>query len=145
MANQTRNTERYAENIGSLTPGTNRALLVLKWVARIFALLIAVQVFLAGLATFVDSDNWTAHSNFSHIFIVFPIFLILLSFIARLPVTYRMKSIQLFVMVILMFVTAVLSSDIGFLSALHPVIALGMFWSTITLSKQAAAHIGTKR
>jgi hypothetical protein len=124
---------------GSLSPGTHRALLVLMWAARLFALVIAVQVFLAGLALFVDSD-WTAHSNFARFFVIIPILMILLSFIARLPITFRVKSIQLVVMVILMFVTADLSKYIGILSALHPVIALAMFWIAMTLSKQATAH-----
>lgn len=124
---------------GSLSPGDVRAVLVLKWLARIFALFIVAQVFLAGLATFVNS-NWTAHTNFARLFIVVPILMILLSFIARLPVIYRTKSFQLLVMVIMMFVTAKLSSVIGWLSALHPVIALGMFWITMTLARQTAAQ-----
>jgi hypothetical protein len=66
--------------------------------------------------------------------------MILLSFFARLPVNYRVKSIQLLVMVILMFVTAVLSSNIGVLSAFHPVIALGMFWIAMNLAKQAGTR-----
>ncbi|WP_274648864.1 SDR family oxidoreductase [Paenibacillus humicola] len=58
--------------------------------------------------------------------------------IARLPGAFRVKSIQLVVLVILMFVTADLSSDIGFLSALHPVFAAVMFWIAITLVKLAS-------
>jgi hypothetical protein len=112
----------------------------LKWVARIFAAAIVVQVFLAGLALFVNSNNWMPHTYFARCFIIFPILMILLSFIARLPVSHRIKSIQLLVMVILMFVTADLSSQIGFLSALHPVIAVAMFWIAMALSKQAAEY-----
>ncbi|WP_233531832.1 DUF6220 domain-containing protein [Paenibacillus alkalitolerans] len=133
-----------AEKNGSLSPGARRAFLVLMWVARVFALLIAMQVFIAGMATFVDSENWMAHTNFARVFIFFPITMILLTFIARLPVTYRLKSIQLLVSVVLMYATAVFSSDIGIISALHPVIALAMFWISMTLAKQAAAHIRTK-
>jgi hypothetical protein len=111
---------------------------ILKWTARIFVLVILAQVFIAGLALFVDSADWVAHTNFARVFIFFPVFIILLTFIARLPFSYRLKGIQQLAMVILMFVTADLSSKIGFLSALHPVIAVGMFWSAMKLAKQAA-------
>lgn len=144
MADQMKPNGSFAQSSGSLSPGAHRAMLALKWAARIFALIIVVQVFLAGLALFLNSDNWAAHSNFARFFLILPILMILLSFIARLPNTFRMKSIQLFVMVILMFATANLSSYIGILSALHPVIAMAMFWSTMTVSKQAAAYTGTR-
>ncbi len=144
MANQMNNNADISENNGSLIPGARRAFLVLKWVARVFALFIGVQVFIAGMATFVDSDNWMAHTNFAHVFILFPITLILTSFIARLPVTYRVRSIVLLVTVILMYATAVLSSDIGILSAFHPVIALVMFRNSMNLARQAAAQIKAK-
>jgi hypothetical protein len=142
MADQMKQNGNFAKSGGggSFSPGAHRAMLVLKWAARIFALIIAVQVFLAGLALFVDSGNWVAHSNFARVFLIIPILMILLAFIARLPITFRVMSIQLVIMVILMFVTADLSKYIGILSALHPVIALAMFWIAMTLSKQAAAH-----
>ncbi|MBM7566322.1 DUF6220 domain-containing protein [Paenibacillus sacheonensis] len=96
------------------------------------------QVFIAGMAIFVDAADWAAHTNFARVFIVFPVIVIVFSFIARLPFSYRLKGFQQLAMVVLMFVTAGLSSRIGFLSALHPVIAVAMFWSAITLAKQAA-------
>ncbi|AJY77705.1 hypothetical protein VN24_13250 [Paenibacillus beijingensis] len=122
-----------------MSSGAGWAVPAMKWMARTFALFIAAQVFLAGLAMFVDSD-WTAHANFARFFIIIPILMMLVSFIARLPVSYRVKSIQLLVMVILMFVTADLSSVIGFLSALHPVLSLAMFWITLAIARQAAAQ-----
>jgi hypothetical protein len=122
-----------------------KASLVFTWAARIFAAMIAVQVFLAGLALFVNSHDWMAHSYFARGFIIFPVFMLLLSFIARLPVSYRIKSIQLLVMVILMFVTAELASHLGVLSALHPVIAVGMFWSAMTPPRLAAGHTGSEQ
>jgi hypothetical protein len=144
MTDQQKKNARITADNGDFSPGGHRALLVLMWIARIFALGIVVQVFLAGLALFVDTANWAAHSNFPRYFAFLPILMILLSFIARLPVTYRVKSIQLFAMIILMFLTAILSSKIGFLSALHPVIALALFWNTMTVALQAAAHARSK-
>ncbi|SEM62413.1 DUF6220 domain-containing protein [Paenibacillus sp. OV219] len=115
-----------------------KVLPILKWTAIFFALAILAQVFIAGMSLFVDSADWVAHKNFARVFIVFPVITILLSFITRLPISYRLKGIQQLVMVVLMFVTANLSSKIGILGALHPVIALGMFWSATSLAKQAA-------
>lgn len=112
---------------------------VVKWSARIFALVIVVQVFLAGLALFVAADNWAAHANFARYTVVLPVLMIVVSFAARLPAAYRLNSIQLLVMVVLMFVTAILSDKIGFLSALHPVIAAALFWRTMTVAQQAKA------
>lgn len=119
-------------------------MLVVLWAARVFALTIAVQVFIAGMALFVNAD-WTAHTVFARSFVILPIVMILVSFIGRLPVTYRLRSIQLLVMVILMFVTAVLSSVVAIISAFHPVIAVAMFWSAMTLAKLAAADSGAQR
>lgn len=136
MAKQLKTKARRAD--GNLSVNAGRAVLVMKWMAWIYALFIVAQVFFAGLAMFVNSD-WTAHSGFARYFIIFPILMILLSLIARLPVTYLIRSFLLFIMVIMMFVTANLFSVIGILTALHPVISLAMFWVTITLARQAAA------
>jgi hypothetical protein len=119
-------------------------MIALKWLARVFAVCILVQVFLAGLAVIVDEAYWASHSSFVHYFSFLPLVMILLSFIARLPVSFRLQSIRLFGLIIAEFITAVLSSKIGFLSALHPVIALVMFISAMSLAKQAAEHTRTK-
>jgi hypothetical protein len=144
MADQKKKSKHITASIGDLSLGSRSAMLVFMWIARIFALGIVVQVFLAGLALFVDSTDWAAHSSFPRYFAFLPILMILLSFITRLPDTYRVKSIQLFAMTILMFLSAILSSKIGFLSALHPVIALAMFWNTMAIALQAAAHTRSK-
>jgi hypothetical protein len=122
----------------------HRAMIVLMWLARVFAVCIVVQLFLAGLAVFVGAGHWASHRNFAHYITFLPIVMILLSFIARLPVSIRLQSIRLFGLIIAEYITAVLSSKIGFLSALHPVIALVLFLSAMSIAKQAAAHTRTK-
>jgi hypothetical protein len=143
MADQMKNNVRFTEKNVNLTPRTRSAIIVLMWMARIFAVGILLQVFLAGLALFVDSGNWAAHSSFPRYFAFLPILMILLSFIARLPVTYRLQSIRLFVLVVAIFMTAILTSKIGFLSALHPVIAIALFMGAMSLAKNAAAQTRT--
>jgi hypothetical protein len=48
-------------NLTSLAHGSRN---ILKWLVRIFALCVVVQVFLAGAAVFTNSDYWIFHSNF---------------------------------------------------------------------------------
>ncbi|GAE06926.1 hypothetical protein JCM10914_3119 [Paenibacillus sp. JCM 10914] len=57
--------------------------------------------------------------------------------LARLPKPWIWRSLGLFGMVIGMFLTAILSARIGWLSALHPVIALIMFSSSLKLIREA--------
>jgi hypothetical protein len=122
-----------------MPPRTRRAMILLLWMARIFAAGIVVQVFLAGLALFVDLNNWGAHSSFPRYFAFLPFLMVLLSFIARMPLTFRLQSIRLSAIVVAIFMTAVLASKIGFLSALHPVLAIALFMGAMTLARKAAA------
>lgn len=110
--------------------------------AWVFAVSVLLQVFFAGLALFVDSDNWTIHGGFARVLAVVPLLMLAFAWIARLPRRQIGRSAGLLGMVIGMFLTAVLSPKIGALSALHPVIALMMFWACagiIRASRQASS------
>jgi hypothetical protein len=120
-------------NLTSLARGSRNVLI---WLVRIFALCVVVQVFFAGAAVFTDSDYWTIHSKFPRFFAFLPIIMIVLTFFTKLPVSVRIKCFQLFGMIILMFLTAVLSSKIGILSALHPVIAVILFMRSMSIVNQ---------
>jgi hypothetical protein len=123
---------------GSLTSLARGARHVLIWLARIFAVCVVIQVFFAGAALFMDTDYWKFHLRFPRFFAFLPIIMIVLSFIAKLSSSVRLKCFQLFGMIILMFLTAVLSSKIGILSALHPVIAIMLFGTSLSIVKQIA-------
>lgn len=97
--------------------------------AWLFTISVALQVFLAGLALFVSPDNWLIHANFARYFSLLPLIMAVLAWTARLPGKMIRRSLGLLGMTIGMFLTAVLSSRIGVLSALHPVIAIMLFWS----------------
>jgi hypothetical protein len=124
---------------GSLTSLARGSRIVLIWLARIFALCVVLQVFFAGAALFTNADYWAYHSNFPRFFAFIPIFMIVLSFFAKLPVSIRLKFFQLFGMIILIVLTVVLSSKIGILSALHPVIAVMLFMTSISIVNQIGA------
>ncbi|MCD9021966.1 DUF6220 domain-containing protein [Cohnella silvisoli] len=123
----------------------NKASIVFKWLAWIFTVCILIQVFLAGLALFWNSEQWASHTGFSRILMIPPILMLVTSFIARLPVSLRLKSAGLIGMLILMGVSANLSSEMGYLSALHPVIALMLFWGTMSIARKTDALIKAKQ
>jgi hypothetical protein len=120
-----------------LSPLVLRARIVFKLLAWIFVVCILIQVFLAGLAVFWNPDQWAGHRGFSRFLIIPPVLMLVTSFIARLPVSIRLSSAGLIVALILMGVTAHLK--VGYLSALHPVIALMMFMGTASIVRQTNA------
>ncbi len=103
----------------------------------LFALGVAVQMFLAGLALFIDSTRWTAHSNFASYIGLIPVLLLLLTFPARMPGKTKVKCILLIVLTIGIFITAMLSGKIGWISAAHPVMALGLFFNSILILRES--------
>lgn len=130
--------DRAAE-ITHLSPFVVKARLVFKATAMIFAICILVQVFLAGLALFWNSAEWTSHKGFAILTIVVSILNLVLSFVARLPLPLRLRSAGLFGIIVLIAVSAKLPSGIGYLSALHPVLALMLFFGTVSLVQKTNA------
>jgi len=117
----------------------DRARVVFKVLAQLFAVCIMIQVFLAGLALFWDSEQWASHTGFSRFLLLPPVLMLIASFIARLPVSLRWSSVGLIVMLILMGVTANVASNAGVVAALHPVIAFLMFGATMTVVRKTSA------
>ncbi|MFG1731206.1 DUF6220 domain-containing protein [Paenibacillus sp. 843] len=99
----------------------------------IFSVSVALQVLIAGMALFVDPGSWAAHVSFARYFAFVPLIMAIMAWIGGLSRRLLRRSIGLFGMVIGMFLTAVFSSQIGFLSALHPVIALMLFWGSVDI------------
>ncbi|OIB02456.1 hypothetical protein AK95_30245 [Paenibacillus sp. LC231] len=101
--------------------------------ALIFSVSVALQVLIAGIALFVNSGSWAAHVSFARYFAFIPLIMAIMAWMAGLSRQVLWKSIGLFGMVIGMFLTAVFSSRIGFLSAFHPVIAMMLFWGSVDM------------
>ncbi|NOU72668.1 hypothetical protein GC098_14755 [Paenibacillus sp. LMG 31458] len=125
-----------AVEITNVSPLVVRARMVFKAMVRIFAICILIQVFLAGLALFWDSAQWASHTGFARLLIIVSILILVISFIARLPLSLRLRSAGLFGIIILIAVSAKLPSGIGYLSALHPVLALMLFFGTVSLVRK---------
>lgn len=103
----------------------------------VFAACVVVQVFLAGMAIFIDPLNWGMHSIFVRYFTFLPILMLIFSFIGRLPRDMLGGSLAMFVMFIAEYITATFSANFPLLSALHPVIALMLFGASTTTIKKA--------
>ena len=106
----------------------------------LFTVSVALQVFLAGLALFISPDNWLIHASFARYFAFLPLIMAVLAWSARLPGKLIRRSLGLLGMTVGMFLTAVLSSRIGVLSALHPVIAIMLFWSSTLILRPLRDH-----
>lgn len=100
-------------------------------VAVVFAACIVVQVFIAGLATFVDMGDWAMHRSFVRLFSPLPFVLIALSFVGRMSWKLRLLSLASFLLIVSQFLTSVYAAELSVLAALHPVIALVLFWCSI--------------
>lgn len=115
-----------------------KMLVIFKWLAWIFAIGIVVQVLIAGMALFEDAKHWTGHSSFAEYISIIPVLMLVTVFIGRLPAALRAQTGMLIGMIILIALSAMFRSDIGWLASLHPVIALLLFFRTMTVIRLTA-------
>jgi hypothetical protein len=108
-----------------------RGFLVLAWV---FAGCVAVQVFLAGMGTFVDSARWLWHTSFIHAFEFLPLLMLPVAFLARVPVAMRRLTGALLALIFLQYVTANIG---GIPSAFHPLNGFVILWIAVHLGGRA--------
>ncbi|TCP58133.1 hypothetical protein EV586_102584 [Tumebacillus sp. BK434] len=129
----------HAVETTQLSPFVVRTRLVFQAMVMIFAICIMVQVFFAGLALFWNPAQWATHKGFASMLFIVSILILVLSFIARLPLALRMRSAALCGILILIVVSAKLPSGIGYVSALHPVLALMLFFGSVSLMRKTNA------
>ncbi len=96
---------------------------------------IATQVFLAGLAIFVDPGWWGVHRSFVHAIEVVVLLLFALSFLARLPASLRWLSAAPFALIAVQYATIELGVPV--VAALHPVNAILIFGLALELAQRA--------
>lgn len=106
-----------------------------KLLAWAFLVCIVAQVFIAGLATFSDASNWEIHRSFIKLFALAPLFMFLLTFVCRIKGMKRWVSLGLFALVVFQFLSIQFFSSAGVIAALHPVVAMLLFWGSITTVK----------
>lgn len=101
------------------------AYFILSWVLFIC---IVVQVFLAGVALFEHSDAWQWHRTFVHMFEYISLVMFILGIVGKLSRKLVWGSLGLFVLFNIQYYTAH-----GIAGALHPVLALALFWGALVL------------
>lgn len=110
----------------------------------LFFICILIQVFLAGLAIFVSKGQWADHELFVRYFGLIPIIMLILSFFGKTAKGYKWQCFGLFLMIILQYVTAGLSNTIPYISALHPIFALILFWRALVIAQESTIMLKSK-
>ncbi|NTU78783.1 MAG: hypothetical protein HGA45_05170 [Chloroflexales bacterium] len=115
--------------------------------AVVFALCVVAQVFIAGLAVFITPLHWAQHTTFVHIFEFVPLLMLVVSAVGRLPARLRWRSAALFALVYAQYFTANIGGLAPLVAALHPVVALVIFWLSVHVVQEArralAASVNT--
>ncbi len=120
-------------NGASITGGRQYALVAFALLAAAFALCVAAQVFLAGMAVFVSPVNWARHVSFVHVFELLPVLMLALAFAGRSPAALRWQSAGLLGLILVMYVTANMRGMVPWAAAAHPVMALAIFWISVVV------------
>jgi hypothetical protein len=106
----------------------------------LFVFCITLQVLFAGMALFVNPSNWRNHATFVHYFEYLPILMLLFAIFGKLPAKVRWQCLGLLGLIVLQYATAKVSADFPSLhifGALHPVIALVLFWMSVHCFRKA--------
>ncbi|RAP74451.1 DUF6220 domain-containing protein [Paenibacillus montanisoli] len=119
-------------------PERNRPVrLAIVCLTALFAVSIAIQIYIAGMAVFIDAAHWKDHTNFVHIIELMPIAIFILSFFGRARGTVRWLPLAMFGLIILQYATAHLNAKLPYFSALHPLIAVILLWMSLYTLKHA--------
>ncbi|WP_227793561.1 DUF6220 domain-containing protein [Paenibacillus guangzhouensis] len=103
-----------------------------------FLACIVAQVFIAGLASFSDAANWAVHKSFVQMFALVPLIMFLLTFVGGMKGHKRWISLGLFALIVMQFLTVQVFSSTFVVAALHPVIALLLFWGAVITVRRAS-------
>lgn len=108
-----------------------------RWVylilSGIFTLCTLIQIYLAGMAVFINPSNWAKHTLFGHIFLsIIPVLMLIFAVIGSLPHWAYWQILGLFGFVFLMYFTANISFVMPMATPLHPVFAFGLLLLTIS-------------
>jgi mercuric ion transport protein len=112
--------------------------LVFKVLAWILLACIVAQVFIAGLAVFINPADWNWHKSFVNYFTLVPLVMFILSFVGKINGQKRWVCLTMFGLILLQYLTIHVFASVWIIAAFHPVIALLLFWgAVITVKRQA--------
>jgi hypothetical protein len=102
--------------------------------AWLFAVGVAVQVFLAGLATFDNPVRWADHVTFGQWVGTFTILLVICAVLGRMGRVAIALSVVVLLLYGMQFSFA--NVDTGAVAALHALNALALFWLSVHLGQR---------
>ena len=103
--------------------------------AGIFVVCVVVQVFIAGMAVFVDPANWSLHMTFVHVFEFLLIPILVLAFLGQLPRDLKWLPVVFWTLIGLQYATAE-GFSASLVAAIHPVNALVIFWLSVFMTRR---------
>lgn len=101
----------------------------------LFAVGVIVQMYIAGMAVFVDPANWSLHRGFVHFIELFLLPMLVFAFLGTLPRTLKLIPVGLFLLIALQYATASMFGSA--VAAIHPVNAVLIFLMAIVASQRA--------
>lgn len=102
--------------------------------AWLFAACVALQVFLAGLATFDSPVHWVDHVNVGQWIGTLTVLLLIFAIVGRVSRTSIVLSALVFLLYGLQYPFA--NTDAGSVAALHALNALALFWLSMTIGSR---------
>jgi hypothetical protein len=110
-------------------------------VAWLFATCVALQVFLAGLATFDDGARWSDHVSVGQWIGVLTILLVIFAIAGRVSRTVMALSALVFLLYGMQYPFA--NTEVGSMAALHAVNALALFSLSLHIASRTRPLLST--
>lgn len=98
---------------------------------------IVVQTFLAGAALFSPGHDFEAHRTLGYLLHLVPVLLLIVAAVGRVGREILLWTAALLVVQGIQPLLPMLRADIPLAAALHPVLALAIFWLAITIGMRA--------
>jgi hypothetical protein len=102
-----------------------------------YVAVVLYQVFLAGMGVFGAERDFELHRNLGYLIHLSPIPLILVAVVAKVGSRLLTWTAALFVVQAIQPLLPLLREDLPWAAALHPVLALVVFWLGLTIGLQA--------
>ena len=118
-------------------PSRSQLRAALAVVAGLFAVLILVQVFLAGLGVFDDPESFVTHRNFGYLIGWFTVLMLVLAIAGRAGRRLIGLAALSLVQMALQSVFVVLRTDMPAIAALHPVNGVLLLLVVVTVAREA--------
>ncbi|OXT16693.1 hypothetical protein B9K06_14850 [Bacillus sp. OG2] len=104
----------------------------------LFAVCVLTQLYIAGMAVFVNPASWMRHVRLVHLFgFSLPLLMLISAFVGRLPRSILVQVLGVMLSIFLMYFTANITGTLPWAGALHPVIAVIILIQSLLIVKSA--------